>query len=70
MMRAVVFMHCDECHKMNPNPYLTREHDAGWWHEELSDYLGKAEKSGWYVCESWSRILCAECHRALSSVEF
>ncbi|GEM_PF-2988839 len=70
MLRALLFLHCDGCHKMYEKLSTTSYRDPGDWPDEIEALAVQATKVGWYVPPSWQNLLCTACHEERMSVEF
>lgn len=70
MLRAILIMHCDGCHRMYEKLQATIFSDPNDWPEEAKFLVGPAEKSGWYIDPNWSKLLCTTCNDEYSKVEF
>jgi hypothetical protein len=70
MLRALIFIHCDGCHRMYEKLYTTMNHDPNDWPEEVKTLAGPAEKAGWFVPPNWSNLLCTRCSEEYSKAEF
>jgi len=70
MLRALVFVHCDGCHRMYEKLDVTMYSDPCDWPEEIKALTGHAKKAGWYIGPNWSHLLCTPCNEEFATVEF
>ena len=70
MLHALLFLHCDRCHRMYDKHRTTIYSDPHEWQEEIGALAGKATKVGWYMPPSWQNLLCTACNEESMNVEF
>lgn len=70
MLHAILFLHCDRCHRMYDKRLTTIYSDPHEWQGEFRALAAKAAKVGWYVPTSWQNLLCRACHEESRNAEF
>lgn len=70
MFRALIFLHCDGCHRMYHKLETTIYSDPRQWAEETKFLAAHAAKVGWYIPPSWENLLCTACNEEMMNVEF